>query len=151
MATKNAPETNTQVDTTTGEFIGAPAPAMPPLKLKKRVTVPLLKQRVGVPIAIVFLAPIYQGEKIDHPSVKIAEAAFMARVLNVQDGVVYNTIMNTVTRSEIEKAYPDNGYVGKGFAITLHNLEGKNYKVPEIAEFETADYAEAIDKAMKEG
>ena len=128
------------VDQTTGEV----TVSMPKLKLKKRVTVPLLKQRAGGEgIAVIFLSPIYQGEKIEGG--KITEPAKLARVLNVVDGQVYQIILHTVTIKELTKAYPEDSYVGKGFAIRLHNVEGKNYLIADISEFDTSDFTALIE------
>lgn len=130
------------VDQTTGEV----TVSMPKLKLKKRVTIPLLKQRAGGDgIAVVFLSPIYQGEKIEGS--KIQEPAKLARVLNVVDGQVYQIILHTVTIKELTKAYPDDAYVGKGFAIRLHSVEDKQYLIAEISEFDTSDFEAAITAA----
>lgn len=128
------------VDQTTGEV----TVSMPKLKLKRRVTVPLLKQRAGGEgIAVIFLSPIYQGEKIEGGIIQ--EPAKLVRVLNVNDGLVYQIILHTVTIKELTKAYPDDSYVGKGFAIRLHTVEGKNYMVAEIAEFDTEDFTAIIE------
>ena len=103
-------------------------------KTKKRVTLPTLKQRVGMPIAVVFLTPMAEGKPIENS--KITTPATVATVYNLLDSQTYQIICNTVTIKELQANYPDNGYVGKGFYIELHNAEGKNYKVVDMRELD---------------
>lgn len=122
------------VDNQTGEIMNA-ADVRSLFKTKKRVTVPLLKQRVGLPIAVVFLTPMRESKPIAKSQIK--EPATISTVFNLADGHVYDIIINTVTRSEINTAYPDNGYVGKGFLIEMHTAgEGKRYHLVDIQEIE---------------
>lgn len=105
------------------------------VKLKRRVTIPLLKQRVGVPIAIVFLTPLYLGQAIEKS--KIRERPTMAQVWNLQDDRVYLLILSTVEKSELMKIYPSSELKEKAFVIeTAAAGEGKNYHVADIAEIE---------------
>lgn len=107
------------------------------LKLKRRVTMPALLQRVGLPNYVYFLSDFYFGEKIDAPGAKIKEVPTMAKVLNLEDNQVYVMIMRTVPLKELKRAYPDGGHVGKAFMLELHNAgEGKDYKLCNIAEIE---------------
>lgn len=125
----NVPAT---VDQSTGEIVSAGT--MPKLVIKRRVTTPLFKMRVGLPVAFIFLTAITEGKKIEKS--KYDGVPHLAHVFNVQDNTVYQFIVNTVVHKEIEAAYPDQSYVGKGFLIELHNAEGKSYKICDLQEFE---------------
>ena len=109
------------------------------LKLKKRVTIPLLKQRVGMPIAVVFMSAMTESAPLASDKSGKKDPATIAKVFSLFDETVYQIIIGTVTRSELEKAYPDNGYVGKAFYIELHKVEGKNYHVCDLQEVEIPD------------
>lgn len=105
------------------------------VKLKKRVTLPLLKQRVGIANAIVFLTPLYLGQAIE--KAKIKERPTMAMIYNIQDGRVYLFILSTVAKSELLKAYPSQSYVNAAFIIeTSLAGEGKDYHLVDLAEIE---------------
>ena len=135
------------VDQTTGEISNAQSlvPVTKSIddirntvKLKRRVTIPLLKQRIGVPIAIVFLTPLYLGQAIEKSMIK--ERPTMAQVWNLQDDRVYLLILSTVEKSELMKIYPSSELKEKAFVIeTAAAGEGKNYHVADIAEIELPD------------
>ena len=155
--TEQTTQQNETVDHATGEIITAENTAVSApgafdvstLKLKKRVTIPVLKQRVGGdPIAVIFLTPMFKGDKLEGS--KIEEPATLAKVLNVRDGHVYQIILHTVTKKELERAYPDGTYLNKGFliAITSTGDESKRYKLAEIAEFDVSTFESRLKEIV---
>lgn len=129
----------------------------------KQVTRTVLQQVEGVPIAIRFDGPAYQGEELQQgkgSGVKMAPAR-LANITNLIDGQAMSLIMNTVLEGELLRAYGGEadgtgdktpGYVGKSFAIRSHkpvDAEGKakRYRVYQIIELKKKDEtpAETID------
>ena len=64
------------------------------------------------------------------------EPATIAKVYDLVNNHPAQIIVTTVTKSNLERAYPDNGYVGKFFKIELFAVEGKKYHQVELIEFE---------------
>lgn len=72
----------------------------------------------------------YRDKKTGEPSLPD-----VAEIVNLQTGEYQILIGNTVMQSEITKAYPDEGYVGRCFAILQTKSEiDKRYRVYKIVE-----------------
>jgi len=129
-------------DPVTGQVSTVPTP-----RLKRQVTRPLLKQRVGQEVWVKFVGKIFQSEKIT--TGKAAEDAklppMMAFVLDLFGGGVgeYQYIIPAVLRSELERAYPNGSYEGLCFHIQKLGPDkeaGKLYNNFRIVEtFDPAD------------
>src|SRR5574343_414218 len=70
----------TTVDQSTGEIVAAGT--MPKLVIKRRVTTPLFKMRVGLPVAFIFLTAITEGKKIEKS--KYDGVPHLAHVFNAE-------------------------------------------------------------------
>ncbi len=95
-----------------------------------RVTLPLLKQKVGNPIFVYFLKPHAPGELRDGDT----QPPTLAHVIDLTTGDESEIILTVVTKKKLDECYKQDGYVGRAFKIELHAVEGKKYHSPDIAE-----------------
>ena len=93
-------------------------------KVAKRVTLPFIKQRSGLPIHVYFLAPYAEGKRVRDED---KEPAQIGHVINLESSEESEMILSKVTRSLLDEHYPNDGYVGKAFRIELMSVEGKKY------------------------
>lgn len=105
----------------------------------KQITRTVLKQVNGETLEVIFEGPfveappiVKRGKVVEDPDKK---PPYIAEVEGFEDGRKYQLIGNTVLRSELDRAYPNDGYVGKAFAITP-SKGAKDYRVYEVAEIE---------------
>ena len=102
-------------------------------KMKRLVTMPLLRHEVGQTRYIKIGSEFYTGKQVD----KTKGAATLANVINLEDGKEYNYIVSAVLQKNVEEQYPDGKYVGKDFAVLkMAPPEGKRYSLFHIAEIE---------------
>lgn len=134
-------ENGNEVDTTTGEIAVFDPSA---LKMKRRVTLPVLKQRVGIPMYLVFCNAM---EMVKFDNSKYEGDPTVCKVYDIVSRAFYQIVVKAVTKSELVTGYPKDSYVGKGFSICLHSVEGKKYKICDIAEFEVPKDIAGIVKA----
>lgn len=99
----------------------------------QQVNVPILKHDTDQVIGIKLEQPIrHETSKRNDGS---AGTIAVARVTELGSGQLFNLVLNAITASEFERAYPDNSYVGKCFAIKkLGVVAGKRYKDVQIVE-----------------
>lgn len=111
-------------------------------KVAKQVTRTVLQQG-NDPFAVTFERPAYEGQelKAGRGSGAQMQPARLADVINLVTGELQTLIMNTVLEGELDRAYPNNAYVGRSFLIRGYkpvDSEGKErrYRVYQIAELE---------------
>lgn len=109
----------------------------------KRVTLPFIKQKVGIPAFVYFLSPYCKSAKMNKEGDDKQEAT-LGHVINLTNGDESELILSTVTKSLLDEKYPDSSYVGKGYRIELFPVEGKKYHKVDMVELELdpADKAE---------
>lgn len=117
-------------------------------RVKQQVNVPVLKHESGVTVAVRLELPIRHElsereievlNKATGELVKGTQESQIAvvRVTELTSGQLFNLVLNAISASEFDRAYPDNGYVGKSFAIRkLGVVAGKRYKDVQIVEIE---------------
>jgi hypothetical protein len=144
MAKNTAAATQT-TDVDHASAQGAAATAKPAFKfkVKKHVTLPLLKIEESVPVYIRVTEPIFLAKEIEGTRArKNAEGAVqqpphLANVTNLETGEEMQIIANEVLKSSLEDAYPDASYVGKSFEIVRKPIQkGKKYVTFTITEIE---------------
>ena len=117
-------------------------------KVKKHVTLPLLKMEADKPCFVTILEPIYKAKAIA-PGRKAAdgkpqmEPPELMNVTNLENGHEYQMIVNTVLGSNLRDAYPNDTYVGKSFLLERRQIAGKRYASFDITEIELATEAPA--------
>lgn len=118
------------VNTETGEIT-----SFDPTKLKvvKRVTLPILKQRVGQPIFVKILEKMELSESKGDDK---KDPATVCKVYDLEHDHPAQIIVTAVTKSNLMESYPDDSYVGKFFKIELFAVEGKKYHQVELIEFQ---------------
>ncbi|MGH7743753.1 MAG: hypothetical protein ACREQ5_02900 [Candidatus Dormibacteria bacterium] len=85
------------------------------------------------------------------PEDKRKAPATLANVINLEDGSVCQIIVNAVVKSVLNDEYPNDGYVGKCFAITKRGrAQGKQYNPFDIEEIEDPGN-EVAAKALQHG
>jgi hypothetical protein len=116
-------------------------------KLKKRFTLPLFKWKNDETRYYKFDGVIVQGKPIKEgrsgDAAPRKEAAYLAPVIDLETGEKGQIILGLVLREILSEEFPDDGYVGKCFAISQSRVTGKNYNVYDISEIECPDTSEA--------
>ena len=116
-------------------------------KVKQQVNVPVLKHESGNTVVVRIEQPIRKeiSRKEDEVTTSDGEVIkgiketdiSVVRVTELTSGLLFNLVLNAITASELDRAYPDNSYVGKSFAIRkLGVVAGKRYKDVQIVEIE---------------
>lgn len=111
-------------------------------KIAKYVSVPMLEVPVGQSFVCqlfdkVRILPTLEGQKP-----KYKDSPHWASTIKASNGEARMFTWNTVFRSEMEKNYPGDSYVGKWFQITrLPIKRGKDYSTFAITELEPEDAA----------
>lgn len=133
MTNQNMPTT---LDQTTGEIL----PPKQGLKFKVK------KQITRTPLTLLPELPVYvkiESGYYDLPAeVTIKQAKGQQRpiiidVTDLETGVGHSMMMYTVLKSELDRAYPDQSFVGKSLMIVRHDMRGaKGYCTFDIAELE---------------
>ena len=132
---EKAVETNTEVE-------NASAVETPLKKFKfkkiKAVNRGLLKFSPNKPIYIKAESAMVQSEK--HPKDKSDKTPpVLMDIVDLQTGEEAQIICGEVVKSELEKHYPNNEFIGKCFEITQHEPEaGKQYRKYSIVEIEVS-------------
>jgi len=106
-------------------------------KVKRLVTLPLLKPAIDKEFYILIQEPIFKGKELKGSDM---EAAHLVNIINLETGQEMQLIANAVLRSTLEEEYPEAGYVGKGFALTKEaKPSGKKYNPFTVVEIELPD------------
>lgn len=110
----------------------------------KRVNVPTLKHNDNEWISIRIDAPIRVEVNEINEEVVVAGVKQIAtreaeinvvRVTELYSGQEMEYVCNTMTADNFRSTYPDNGYVGRTFAVYKRGLApGKRYKETEVVE-----------------
>ena len=115
-------------------------------EVARQVTRTVMRQVDGVPFHVSIDSAIYTGEELKGGRGGGAQyaPADLAEVTDLATGELHLLIMNTVLRSELERAYPDQSYVGKSFAIVggkgvTKDGEPAKYKTYKILELRKRD------------
>lgn len=103
------------------------------LKIVKRVTLPILKQRVGQPIYVKILEKMVLSESKGDDK---KDPATVCKVYDLEHDRPAQIIVTAVTKSNLMETYPDDSYVGRFFKIELFAVEGKKYHQVELIEFD---------------
>lgn len=123
----------TKTETPVASAETKPAAAPFTFKVKKHVTVPLLKMVNNTPIYVKFQGEIFKGKVVDDKK----EAPTMANIINLQTGEEQQIILGTVLVGNLEEEYPNAGYVGKSFELVKSAPEGaRKYSLYNITEIE---------------
>lgn len=109
-------------------------------KVKKKITLPLLKQVAGQSVAIQFESPIYVGKDIKTKEGAAKEKpADLANIINLETGEEMVYIVSAVVKGNLDDLYPAEAIVGKCFAILKGTkVEGKRYNDYTVVELEAA-------------
>src|ERR1700679_3879658 len=101
-------------------------------KIKAHVTLPLFK--LGELTRFLrFEVPYYIGKVVDDKK----EPPTMCKVTDMETGELGEVILGQILKEKLEEQYPDDGYVGKIFAISKTAPEGtRKYSLFHIAEVE---------------
>ena len=85
-------------------------------KIKRRLTVPLLKQGINETVCVRFETPYVKADdRLDEVTGEIQKGPNVAYVTDLKTGEYSTYIVNAVTRNVLDKV--DGGYVGKSFHI----------------------------------
>src|SRR5690242_19744057 len=102
-------------------------------KMKRLVTLPLLKHEAGQTRMLRIEVPFYVGKSVDEKK----GPATLTTVINLETGEEMTYIVSAVLQKNLEEQYPDAKYVGKSFAVAKYAPpEGKRYSLFNIAEIE---------------
>jgi hypothetical protein len=149
----------------------------PKFKIKKHVTVQLLKVEDGKEYFVKFNGAIhkavvneaeqkkYENAKAKYDSLSDAEKLQveakdipvppnppqLAQVIDLTTGEVVQIIIGSVLESELKREYPNDTYVGKGFSIQKAKIQGKRYAAYQIAELELEEEPQAETAAPAKG
>lgn len=107
-------------------------------KRKKLLTVPVLKFKEGETRYVKITEVMHVGKpQKAKEGEKAKEPATLASCINLEDGAVCQIIVSAVVKSVLSEEYPNDGYVGKCFAITKQGRNpGKQYNQFDIEEVE---------------
>lgn len=102
----------------------------------KAVTLPTIKLEVDATYYITFDSEIRTEKTIEQtgPDKGKEKDIDIATVINAETGQQGNIVIGAVLKNEIERAYPEAGYVGKSFEITKKKVAGKRYNNFEVFE-----------------
>lgn len=108
------------------------------LKIKKKITRPLLRHPDNATHIIRFDGKIYTGKEIKGGGANpITKPAQLATVTNLLDGHEYDYIVNAVFEGILNEQFPKDGYVGHSFAVfKAPKAEGKRYNTFAVTEVE---------------
>lgn len=102
-------------------------------EVAKRVTLPFIKQKVGIPAFVYFLEPYCKSAKMAKDGDDKQEAT-LGHVINLTNGDESELILSTVTKSLLDEKYSDGSYVGRAYRIELFAVEGKKYHKVDMVE-----------------
>jgi hypothetical protein len=100
----------------------------------KKVTLPLSKWVVDQEKLLTITSEIFTGKEIKGD--KKMEPAELFNAIDLETGEEVQVIVGAVLKGILNDEYPNNGYVGKSFAIIQHNAQGKKYKTYSVLEID---------------
>lgn len=112
-------------------------PAFVP-KVKRVITLPLLKFQIDQPVYVRIDGEMFKGKEIKGSGDKAKmEPATLANCTNLETGEACQIIVATVLHSILTEEYENGAYVGKGFMITKGPKgSGKAYNPYTVSEIE---------------
>lgn len=109
-------------------------------KVKKLVTIPLLKIVVDRPINVFVVSPIHKGKEQKNTKDGVSmEPADLLHCINLETFAPCQIIVGAVLGSSLRENYPEASYVGKAFRIVQSKVENKRYKAYDVVELEIDD------------
>lgn len=110
------------------------------MKAVRVVTLPSLAfKTVGVGYAVQFLEKMRESKVITKTADGTPQKpATIARGATVPDGAMYTLIVPAVVKDNLERDYPDDGYVGKAFYIVNMGKRKEGQKYNDFAITEVA-------------
>lgn len=111
----------------------------------RQVTLGVLKLSPKEPRYIYIVAPMHVSADIapDAPAKEGApkkkEPATVAHALDMQTGEEGVLICSAMLKSQLQREYPGDGYVGRGFEFTSTKVPDKAYNIVSIAEVDVPD------------
>lgn len=126
--------------TVKNEVIEAKAAGFVP-KIKRNITLPLIKPQLDVPVYVKVTGAVFVGKDITAAAgtsdKKKMEPAHLFNCINLETGEEAQMIVPAVLLSIFKDEFPDESYVGLGFSITKHaKASGKAYHPFSVAELE---------------
>jgi hypothetical protein len=110
-------------------------------KVVNYVTLPLFKLNENTR-HLRFDVPYYVGKVVDDKK----EPPTMCKVTDMETGELGEIILGQILKEKLAEHYPDNGYVGKIFAISKSAPEGsRKYSLFHIAEVQDEPEVEQSD------
>lgn len=106
---------------------------------KAAVTLPTFKMLEGGSYYFAFKAPIRTetSQQKDENGKMVDKPIDIAQVVNVETGELGQIVVGSVLKSNLEKSYPNAGYVGKAFEIVKQKgKEGKRYRTYTVYEID---------------
>jgi hypothetical protein len=119
--------------------VAIPESVMSRYAVKKQITRTVLQQVDGVPFCVEFESVAKEQPPVQNPK---WDSPFVAcDVVNLETGELNLLCMNKVLFSELDRAFPDGGYVGRKFAIVRAKAKDtdKRYRTYRILELEQVD------------
>lgn len=106
-------------------------------KVKKNVTLPVIKLKPGEEAYLQFTGPMHVGKDTGQVmNGRKMDPATIAEVMDLSTGELGVLICATVLQKELNDGYPDDSYIGKAFAITVTKVPEKKYNLYSIIEIE---------------
>lgn len=127
-----------QVNAETGEIIGYSYNPNA-VRIKKKLNLPLLKQKPNGSIDVFFLSRMFQGKEgiSKKGEDKKKDPATIANVLNLISGTPAQIILSTVQIKILAEMYPNDSYIDKSFRLyNFGKLDGRDYNSVSIDEIE---------------
>lgn len=120
----------------------------------RSITLPQLKIKDHTEYFVKFIGAMALGDKITIPQGGNArgdeatrqarmEPPTLAKVINLETGEEMQIVVNSVLKSELEKHYPEQVYVGKCFGFSVWPIENKRYKGISLYEVQDTQAAQA--------
>lgn len=139
----------------------AETPQTPPAKGKpkftklRQVTLPVLKLKPNTERYVYFIGPMHIGETIEAkakdgaPAKPKKEPATIAHALDMETGEEGIVICAAMLKGELNKHYPGERYVGRGFSISQTRIPDKDYNQVTICEVAVPDDVSAAGAAIR--
>ncbi|MGH8678169.1 MAG: hypothetical protein ACREUQ_07455 [Burkholderiales bacterium] len=115
-------------------------------KIKRQITLPVLKMEDSVERYFKFTSDAYIGKEIEGSQMA---PATVAQAIDLESGDAGIVVLNTIAVKELTAAYPE-GIKGKCFSMLKRSLEGKKYKAMQINEIDDPTLGESLTDADKE-
>lgn len=114
-----------------------PEPKKPVFKVKRNITLPLIKPALEEPVYIKVTGKMFVGKEITTNDKQKMEPATLVNCVNLETGEEAQIIVPSVLKGIFNDEFPNDSYVDKGFSITKHKkASGKRYHPFSVAELE---------------